>query len=164
MSRRVVRVAAALLLVLLAAVAWRVLGPSTVGGTASYVVTDGTSMLPRFRADGLVITRQQNDYRVGDVVAYHNRKLGVVVMHRIVARDGDRYVFKGDNNGFLDTYHPVAGDLVGKEWVYWPGAGRALKSLRSPGTFALVIGLLGGFAATAYVPRRNRRRRRHHAR
>jgi signal peptidase I len=153
----------AVTLVLLGA-GWWLLGPTSLGGPASYVVTDGTSMLPHFHADGLVVTRRQDAYHVGEVVAYRNRELGTVVMHRIVARDGARYVFQGDNNDFRDDYHPTAADLVGREWVYWGGAGRALKIVRMPAVFAILAGLLAAFAAAAFVPAPSRRRHRHHAR
>jgi signal peptidase I len=142
---------------------WLLLAPVQIGGGASYVVTDGISMLPHFRAEGLVITRSMSAYHVGEVAAYHNQQLHTVVMHRIVATQGNRYVFKGDNNDFIDTFHPTRAEIVGKEWIYIPSAWRILKFLRSPAAFALIMALLGMFAASAYVPRRSRRRRRHHA-
>lgn len=147
----------------LAAGLWSLLGPTALGGRASYVVTDGISMLPTFRADGLVVTRAEDSYRVGEVVAYHNLQLHAVVMHRIVAvhhgPDGDRFVMKGDNNDFRDDYHPRRSDVVGREWVYWAGAGRYLLWLHDPAFFAA---LLMGIALVALRPeRRNRKRLRH---
>lgn len=136
------------------------LAPTAIGGPVSYVVTDGVSMLPHFRADGLVITRAADAYGVGEVVAYHNREMHTVVMHRIVAIQGGRFVFKGDNNPFADEYHARQADLIGREWMYWPSAGRYFSWLRSPGIFGLLIA-----AATLVavgLPRRSRRRRRHH--
>lgn len=156
--RTPLRVATTLALVY---VMWLGLAPVQLGGSASYVVTEGTSMLPRFKADGLVITRVQDEYRVGQVVAYHNREMHAIVMHRIMARDGNRYVFKGDNNNFVDEYQPTQLDIVGKEIVYWPGVGRYLKVFRDPINFAIAIALIALFSLR--VPRRSRRRRRHHA-
>lgn len=157
LSKAVVLVCAALFF----GAAWATVAPRNIGGPASYVVTDGVSMLPHFKANGLVITRAESNYHVGEVVAYHNRQLGKVVMHRIVAMDGDRYIFKGDNNSSADQYHPKKSEIVGKEWVYWPGGGRYLNMLRNPLTFAIVIGLV---TLIALLPsRRNRHRRRHHA-
>lgn len=118
-------------------------------------------MLPHFKANGLVITQKRSSYHVGEVVAYHNHELHEVVMHRIVGMDGDRYVFKGDNNDFEDQYHPTKSDIVGKEWVYWPGGGRYLTMLRNPLTFAIVIAIITLLAFL--MPQRNRHRRRHHA-
>jgi signal peptidase I len=156
------RMVAGLLTVAALAAFWWLLAPTAIGGRSSYVITDGTSMLPRFHANGLVITRSQRSYRVGEVVAYHNRDLGRVVLHRIVAIHDGRYVFKGDNNGFRDRYHPRRSELVGAERVYWPGGGRWLQLVRSPATFAVVVGLI---AFVAFRPaKRSRRKRRHHAR
>ena len=164
-SRWAVVVAAPLRLLVMLAVlvtAWVALAPTAVGGAASYVVTDGISMLPHFVANGLVITRTEDRYHLGEVVAYHNKQLHAVVMHRIVARDGKRFVFKGDNNDYADQYHPTKSELVGKEWVYWPGAGRYLLMLRNPWTFAVII---GGITMLAFAGSgRSRRRRHHHAR
>jgi signal peptidase I len=144
-----------------AVVLWMLFAPAALGGPASYVVTDGTSMLPHFHGDGVVVTHERSSYDVGMVVAYHNAQLHAVVMHRIVAVDGDRYVFKGDNNDFRDQYHAKPSDLVGQEWIYLPGAGRYLRWLHSPlffGGLVFLITLLG-----MRSPRVARRRRRHHA-
>lgn len=141
---------------------WLAFAPTAVGGPTSFVVTDGTSMLPRFHADGLVITHAESSYHVGEVVAYHNADLHRVVMHRIVAMDGDRFVFKGDNNPTADLYHPTQTEIVGREWIYVPNGGKAFMLLRQPLTFAILMGLLGMYAAFAYVPSANRRKRRHH--
>lgn len=144
-------------------IGWMLFAPTAVGGPATYVITDGTSMLPHFRAEGLVITRRQPAYQVGEVVAYHNPLLHTIVMHRIVARQGDRYVFQGDNNDFQDRYHATRSDLIGKEWIYWPGAGRYLGVLRNPLAFGGMIGLIT-LASFLLPPGRTsrRRRRRHH--
>jgi signal peptidase I len=136
--------------------------PTAIGGPAGYVITSGTSMLPRFHANGIVITHSEPTYHVGEVVAYHNRQLKEVVMHRIVAMDGSRYVFKGDNNQWSDSYHARKSDLVGKEWVYWPGAGRYLVLLRNPATFAVIVALITLIAF--WMPTRDGRRRRRHRR
>lgn len=118
-------------------------------------------MLPHFHAGGLVITKERSSYHVGEVVAYHNSELHAVVMHRIVAIDGDRYVFKGDNNDFRDSYHPTASQLVGQEWIYWPSGGKYLHLLRTPFLFAILMAFLG---VIAFRPEHSkiRRRRRHH--
>lgn len=116
-------------------------------------------MLPHFRADGLVVTRAQSDYHVGDVVAYHNAELNAVVMHRIVGVEGGRYTFKGDNRPTPDSYVAKRADLIGSEVAYWPGGGRYLRVLRAPMTFALLMSVIGLLAGLAVVPRRNRRRR-----
>lgn len=157
------RVLALVASALLTVVAWTSLAPVAVGGPTAYVVTQGTSMLPNFEADGLVVTRTQQDYRTGDVVAYRNRELKAVVMHRIIRRDGERYVLQGDNNDFLDTYRPTRGEVIGRQWLHWPGGGRWFRLVRTPMTFAVVLAVLGAVASTAFATPISRRRRRHHA-
>ena len=138
---------------------WFYLAPVQLGGSATYVVTHGISMEPRFHTGDLAIVRSKSSYHVGEIVAYHNNMLHTIVLHRIVGRAGDRYLFKGDNNDFIDPEHPLASQLIGALWVHIPGAGVRLQSIRSPavmgGLIFVGILLLTGGAFT------ERRRRRH---
>ena len=159
---KAIRIGFTLLACAVLAIGWWRFGPTTLGGSASYVVTSGQSMMPHIRPDGLVITRAESDYRVGDIVAYHNRQLHEVVLHRIVARDGTRYIFKGDNNQSADQYHPIGADLIGKKWVYWAGGGKYMDILRAPLGFGVVLAFIGLLVGRAFVsPAPPRRRRRH---
>ena len=142
---------------------WFAFAPPRLGGATSYIMTEGASMLPQYHAGDLVALRTQDSYRVGDIAGYHNGSLGVVVMHRIVATDGDRYVFKGDNNNFIDSYHPAKSEIVGAKWFHLPGTGRLLTSLRVPVVAAVAFGLLWLFSFPAQQTSRRQRRRRRHA-
>ncbi len=117
-------------------------------------------MLPTFEPGGLVVTRASDSYQVGDVVAYRNRQLDSVVLHRIVAEEGGRFVLQGDNNDFLDGYQPVAEDMVGREWFDVPGAGNFVRLVQQPLVFSFVIGVIT-LLAVRVAPSRNRHRRRH---
>src|SRR5262249_58397496 len=94
--------------------AWFFLAPPWLGGSTSYVMTEGISMQPRFHTGDLAIVRGTADYAVGEIVAYRSRRLRTIVLHRIIGRDGDRYVFKGDNNNFVDPEHPARDQLAGR--------------------------------------------------
>ena len=128
---------------LLAAVVlgWIFLAPRPLGGPVSYVVTDGISMRPRLTEGDLVIVREAEEYRVGDVVAYDSHLLQRVVLHRIVDTEGDHYLFQGDNNDFIDQDRPTQDDFLGKEWVVLPGVGKALGWVGDPLNAAIVAGL-----------------------
>ncbi len=134
--------------------------PSQFGGETTYVVTHGTSMEPRFHTGDLALVRSQSSYHVGEIVAYDSRMLHTVVLHRIIARDGARYVFKGDNNNFIDPEHPRVSQLVGALWLHIPGAGATLLSLRSPLLVGalIAVGLLI-LTGSLYARRRRLRRR-----
>jgi signal peptidase I len=142
--------------VVLLAAAWLVAGPAQLGGRTTYVSTHGISMEPRFHTGDLALVRPAADYRVGQVVAYRSTVLHSVILHRIIARDGDRYVFKGDNNDFIDPVHPGRSELIGRLWVRVPRGGMVLGWLHAPVVAAL---LCGGIALLLVWPTRRRRRR-----
>ncbi len=146
---------------LVLAVAWMFLAPPQLGGETSYVVTEGVSMLPRFHAGDLVVLRKEANYHVGEVAAYHNQQLGEVVMHRIIAINESRYVFKGDNNQFPDSYEPVASQIVGAERIHVPGAGRIITTLRIPVVAAVALVLMWLLSFNRSKSRRQRRRHRY---
>jgi signal peptidase I len=150
--------------IIVAAAAWFTLAPTAIGGFDSYVVTDGTSMLPGIHGGGLVITRKAPSYHVGEVVAYHNAALkNMVVLHRIVAINDGHYTFKGDNNKEADTVSPTKSALVGRKWFYWPNGGRFVLNIRTPYIGAIILALFGmwAFADLAQSPPTPRHRRRH---
>ena len=73
--------------------------PTELAGPASYIVVSGHSMEPTFYTGDLLVLREQDDYQVGDVVAYYAN--GGRIIHRIVggnAKDG--FVMQGDNNSY----------------------------------------------------------------
>jgi signal peptidase I len=146
--------------------AWASLGPQQLGGRAAYVMVNGTSMLPKFHGGDLVVVQKTSSYHVGEVVAYRNDQLHVTVMHRIVALDGDRYVFKGDNNSWQDNEHPTRQALLGVEKLHIPHAGRYLQELRQPFAALLIMALatVFAFAGNRGQGKLGRRRSRHHAR
>lgn len=138
--------------------AWLLLGPQQLGGSASYAVVAGSSMEPRIHHGDLVVARSRSHYGIGDAVVYHNADLNRNVLHRIVGREGSRFVFKGDNNNFVDPSHPQQSDLIGSLWFTVPGAGRVVEWLQVP-LHAAVIAALASLLALG-VGGRGRRRLR----
>lgn len=135
---------------LLAVLAWLYLAPMPFGGRAAYVIITGNSMQPGFQRGDLVVLQRAAAYTVGDIAVYRHPQVGPV-FHRIVDRDGPRFVFKGDNNQWLDYYRPEATELMGKFWLHVPAAGRIVEQLRAPWALALLAGVTGvvGLAAVA---------------
>ena len=143
---------------------WFYFAPVPFGGSATYVVTHGISMEPRFHTGDLAIVRSQSSYHVGEIVAYDNKMLHTVVLHRIVGHSGGHYTFKGDNNNYVDFEHPAANQLIGALWIHVPGAGATLKSIRSPALVgALVAAGMLLFTGAAFTRRRRLRRRQRRA-
>lgn len=134
-------------------------GLGLLSGALSTVVTFGSSMAPRMAADDLVLVRASS-YGVGDVVAYRSPELQQIVLHRIVARDADRFVFQGDNNDFLDPERLTAEHLLGKELLHVPRGGIWLRRLTSPPALAACTFLLLAGGTCAATRRRRRLERR----
>lgn len=142
------------------AIGWFGFGPSRLGGGADYVTTNGNSMEPRFHTGDLAVIRPAADYRTGDVVAYRSATIDTVVMHRIVAVDGDRFTFRGDNNSWIDPDRPATDELVGKLALRIPQGGAWLDRLTSPTGLAVIAFVLLVSTGIATQTRRNRRHRR----
>lgn len=140
----------------LVALTWFFLAPTKLGGSVDYVVTDGNSMEPMLHEGDLGVIRHAEDYEVGDVAAYTSPQLGRIVLHRIDAIENGRFIFKGDNNSWLDSERLQAKDMVGKLEVSIPRLGGVIGTLGSPVPAALtalaVAGLIG------FVTDRKRRR------
>jgi signal peptidase I len=138
---------------------WIAFAPMMVGGKASYVVVNGISMEPGFHRGDLVIVRAAATYQPGDIVTYRNAELNAFVIHRIIGIEEDHYVFKGDNNSWIDTYRPTRAELIGKLWVHVPKLGRGIEWLRYPIHMGLTTGLLGGIlmASIMIKPKQQRK-------
>lgn len=120
------------------------LAPTQLGGAVTYVIVDGNSMEPGFHLGDLVLVRTEPSYQVGDAVTYQNKEMGKFVFHRIIETELDRFILKGDNNPWLDSYHPNQDEIVGKLWVHIPKLGKAIEWMRLPINLAITMSLLGG--------------------
>ncbi len=151
---RVRRWLGAALTIAVLAGSWWSLAPPQIGGSTSFVVVDGASMLPQLSNSDLVALRPSSQFRVGDVVGYRSSLLDRVVLHRIVRIHGDTYVFKGDNNTFLDPEQVTRAQFVGKLWFHVPVAGRTIAALRLPWVLAMLAAILVFAFAFDGSPRR----------
>ncbi len=143
---------------------WFYFAPVGLGGSTTYVVTNGISMEPLFHTGDLALVRSQSSYHVGEIVAYNSRVYHTVVLHRIIGRAGNRYIFKGDNNNFVDFEHPAAGQLIGALWLHLPGWGRRLHSVDSPALVGALVGIaVLLFTGVSFARGRRRKRRQQRA-
>jgi signal peptidase I len=145
--------------VVLGVALWLGFAPAAMGGASTYVTTYGQSMEPTLHAGDLVVVRPKDSYEVGDVAAYRSESLGTIVLHRIIGRDGDRYVFQGDNNSWIDEDRPTEDQIVGVMDGHMTGVGRRMQQLRSP----LGIGAIVGVTVVPAAARGKKRRRRERA-
>lgn len=94
------------------------------------------SMEPEFSVDDLVIVREYDDYKTGDVVVYQSGNS--LIMHRIVSVEGDEIITKGDANNIEDS--PIREeDIKGRVYAHIPRAGGIVMFLKTPAGFLLML-------------------------
>lgn len=125
---------------LLISITWLLFIPVQFGGQAAYVIISGNSMEPVFYRGDLVILHNAKDYQIGDIATYQHPEIGPVI-HRIIEKENDRFIFQGDNNGWIDSYRPHQEEIIGKLWFHLPAAGKTLEMFRAPWVLSLIAAL-----------------------
>ena len=141
---------------------WFNFAPTNEGGDAIYVATSGISMEPLFHTGDLAILHPQSSYKIGEIVGYRSPHIGIV-LHRIIGEKVGHFLMKGDNNDFIDEYHPAPSAVVGRLWLHVPKVGRLTNTPRKR-DISVVVALAVVAGAVAVPAERRRRRRRKGAR
>ena len=71
------------------------------------------SMNPVFKKNDIIIIQEQNEYKVGDIVAYIAED-GNIVTHRIIEKNENGFYTKGDNNNTKDETLIHSNSIIGK--------------------------------------------------
>lgn len=153
------RVALSAIALVAAGVFWINFAPTRLGGDSIYVVTSGISMEPRFHTGDLAVLRPAGSYQIGEIVGYKSPRIGIV-LHRIIGEKRGQFLMKGDNNNFVDEYHPAPSDVVGRLWLHVPKVGRLINSQRTRDTtLAVAIAAVGGIVVVPTARERRLRRK-----
>jgi signal peptidase I len=137
------------------AVAFWFLGPAALGGPASYVIVDGTSMDPTYANGDLVIARVQDAYAIGDVITYDAPvDVDFPVIHRIIEVTDNGFITQGDNRDEPDGWVVAPDSIHGASWLHIPRGGAIVAFLRQP---AAIISLVSAWLVFAWLSRRERR-------
>lgn len=142
---------------LVVAAAWFFMGPTSLGGPASYVVVDGSSMLPTYEDGDLVLARQQDAYRRGDVIVYDapiDTQFNVI--HRVVEPVEGGFLTQGDNMDQPDGWIAPTETIYGSAWLHVPNGGIAIAWLRQPA----VVAALAAAVVTFEVLSRSEKKQR----
>ena len=153
-----------LLVCLSIVVAWSLwFRPASLGGPASYILVSGNSMATALHKGDLVVTQKQDSYGVGDIVVFYMR--GGTVIHRIVGGSTEEgFITQGDNNEGVDPWRLRPENIVGKQWLRFPGGSRWLLNLRQPISLGILVGGLSAFSLFGGSEVRRRRRGGRHMR
>ena len=103
------------------------------------MVTSG-SMSPTIKTGSVVMVKPVLNYRAGNIITYQEgRRTRDLVTHRIVERQGDEFITKGDNNNAADI-HPIKKEqIVGKVLLAIPYVGYVANFAHSKLGFLLFI-------------------------
>ena len=97
------------------------------------------SMEPTITIDDLIVVEKTNDYKLNDIVVFQDGNL--IVVHRIIAIDGEEITTAGDNNdGAIDDPIKVT-DIYGEVVNIIPVLGLILKIVKSPIGVTIIIGI-----------------------
>ena len=110
--------------------------PAVLGLRSAVVLTG--SMSGAIEPDDLVVTHAEKAYAAGDIIMF--RSGGHTVTHRITAVTEEGYRTKGDANNTEDAAVTPPEDVLGRVIAVIPGAGGAVRFLRTPlGMLCLVL-------------------------
>ena len=143
------------------------LRPERMGGPATFVMVQGTSMNPIYHTGDLVIVHRQTHYEVGNVIAYKipgdQAGGGLTVIHRIVGGSPTTgFTTQGDSNPAPDDWHPTLADIQGSPWLLVPKGGNVLVFLHAPIPLAALSasGVVAWIVYQEETPGLHRRRKR----
>ncbi len=119
-------------------------------GFGAAVVLSG-SMEPALDIDDMIIVRESDRYEVGDVVVYQSEN--TLIVHRVVALDGETAVTRGDANNAADA--PIDVSVIkGKVIAHVPKLGLVVNALKTPA--GILIVLAAAFAMMEFSFRREK--------
>ena len=121
-----------------------------IWGWEPYIVRSG-SMEPAVHTGAITfINTRSRDWGIGDIITYRleGRDEEILITHRVVGREGDEYVTKGDANEVPDLALVRPDQVVGRYVFQIPKAGFLADRWNSGGLAAAVfwIVLLNGMA------------------
>lgn len=116
-----------------------------LGVAKIYEVKTG-SMEDGIHAGDYILIAEKDNYKVGDVVTYTNE--GYHVTHRIIKKNGDKVITKGDANNVADEEIEVS-RIIGKV-IYHGGFLNFLISFK----YAIASGLLGLYLLSVFFEKK----------
>lgn len=113
--------------------------PVKLFGFAFLVVTTG-SMEPEIDAGELIIIKEFDKYKIGDVVSFIDKD-DFLVTHRIIGLNEEKMITKGDNNNLLDEEINL-NNIKGKVIIHSKILGFFVLYLLKPLVFIYLITLV----------------------
>ncbi|MBQ3571609.1 MAG: signal peptidase I [Clostridia bacterium] len=105
------------------------------------------SMEPRISKGDLIVVKQQDSYKLYDIVVFQQN--GILVVHEIISIDGNTVITKGDANPSQDPPMDVK-NIKGKVVSHARGLGKVVWWIKSPLGTTLILGVAIFFLVKSY--------------
>ncbi len=128
------------------------LWPTHLYGNTSYIMLLGNSMYPNIESGTLIIVQPDEQYLLGDIIAFVNED-NVNVVHRIVEETDEGFVTKGDNNPKNDEEAVPYDEVLGRAKFIIPYVGFTSLFLKSP----LGMAIFGVWVLILVLPKKPRK-------
>lgn len=123
--------------------------PSMFGYSAYYVSTG--SMESEIHEGAIVVVKETNDYKAGEIITYLKDGDTVPVTHRIIfVRDG-YYITKGDANNTFDTTEVLEHEVVGEVVHVFNDVGIFVNWVKDGGGFIYILVIAIVLGAGIYI-------------
>lgn len=127
--------------------------PPFVLGYSPLPVMSG-SMEPVFHAGDVIIIQKADDYQLNDIITFQSE--GALITHRIIERNENGYVTKGDANSAKDEDIIQKDQIIGTYVVAIPWIGYLKVWISNP--WILIILILGAVSLYLFNDQRKRRK------
>ena len=108
-----------------------------VFGYSVFTIASG-SMEPTLSINDIIIVKKNDNYSVNDIVTYRDEKDDAYVTHRIVSKNGNRVITKGDHNNTNDAIIDES-VIIGKLVKTYRKAGIWQKVITTPYIIAMIF-------------------------
>ncbi|MEX0918238.1 MAG: signal peptidase I [Candidatus Paceibacterota bacterium] len=124
-----------------------------VDGNYSFHIVESGSMEPAIKTGSVIAIIPRDSYNTGDVVLFEGTSINPQpTTHRIVGREDDSFVTKGDANEEPDYRRIREDEIVGQVFLDVPYAGFAARFFASPTGKAtlMVLGIM--LVTSVFIP------------
>lgn len=123
-------------------------------GYSVFEVATG-SMEPAISKNDIIITKKSSSYEINDIITFAKDKN--YITHRILSKNNDTYITKGDANNTADN--PVTNDvIIGKVIKVYPNLGIWKEVFTNPKILVIIFVTLVIFdIAFSYEPKTNKK-------
>jgi len=125
--------------------------PAQLYGDANYIMLLGNSMHPTIESGTFIVVKPDQNYFVGDIIAFVNEDQRNVV-HRIVENTEDGFITKGDNNPKNDPKIIPMDAVLGRAIFVLPYVGFTSLFLQTP----IGMSLFGIWALAMFGKKKSR--------